>query len=153
MSRIPSEWNAAARQEYMRVFDVALPTCKVDAAEASRMVERTLDDPQLKRRLEVILDETLDDLHAIATSSASPFAKVQALRERRETVQTFADLRGVSAPKKVDVGVQDNLAALIAVGLGGGPAPGPVAPAAATPGPAIPPAALGAAEPDENERS
>lgn len=111
------------------------------------MIERTLDDPQLKRKLELILDETLDDLQTIATSASSPFAKVQALRERRETVQTFADLRGVSAPKKVDVGVQDNLAMLIAMGLTA-PAPAPDAtPPASGPAPAPPPATLGAAEP------
>lgn len=134
MSRIPDEWNDAARTEFLATFAVSFETMKDDAAIASRLLERTLTDDQLRRKLNLILDESLDELKEIAASARSPFVKAQIFKERRETVQTWADLRGVSAPKKLDVGVHENLAALLAMGLGGsGPPPGaPASPPAST---------------------
>lgn len=105
MSTIPSGWTEAARLEAMALFDVTRNTVERDAAEASRTIERQATDPQLRERLESMLEMASDELRALATDTfIMARERVAALRELRETAATWAALRGVAAPKTVNIG-------------------------------------------------
>jgi hypothetical protein len=113
---VADEWGDAARAEACALFGVSPLTLESDASEASRRIERALDDPQLKAMLDAVLHETLEELGAIGVSrDENAMVRVAAMRERRETVATWAQLRGIDAPKRVEIdGV---LSALLSRGL------------------------------------
>ena len=112
MSHIPSRWTPEAREQTALLFDVALTTLESDASEATRRIESATTDEQLRVQLERALEATVGRLKDIADrDDVKPGTEILAWRELRETVVAWANLRGVAAPVKHDVG--DTLAAIL----------------------------------------
>jgi hypothetical protein len=130
---VPGITNVQVAQK----FGVSTKTLEADAAEAHRQIASAIgSDEELKVRLLASLAHLAAKAERINTANG--------IRAAVEGLRVLAGIAGVEAPKKVDVEVQDNLAALISMGLTG--APGAKTEAKKRP-PKEPPEAAAAVEP------
>ena len=93
-------WNGEVARMAMLRFNVSSGTIEHDAAEAKRQIERvTTKDAELKTRLELTLQEFRDIALDLARTG-NDHVRVKAIGEGVKAIQTWAQLRGVEAPKQ-----------------------------------------------------
>jgi hypothetical protein len=97
---LADRWDAKTRKATALRFGVGKDSIRDDAAEASRRISGlTLSDDVIKARMEHALDELLD-----LARDAARHGDVRAIGEGARVIGTWAAIRGVEAPKTLNVG-------------------------------------------------